>query len=370
MFPLLIISYDLFRKNLASLQSVCELLICDEGHRLKCSQGNKTIDSLSSLRCNRRIVLTGTPVQNDLEEFWALCNFVNPGCLGNLSSFRCIFASPILASREPSAAEDIKDLGLSRAAELSRVAESFILRRLSSTLSQYLPDKTESVVFCHLSENQRESYIKEAKSGVARLGESYSLGNVLSIIASLRRLCVQPHISEEIDTQSARKFTMDEATNSSKMQFLRLFVSRLTSTTNDRLVIVSNFTRNLDLCELVLDAQSIPYCRLDGSTPVQARTTMVETFNSSRTWTAFLLSSRAGGVGLNLIGANRLILLDPDWNPAIDKQAMARIWRDGQNKAVYIYRLLCTGTIEEKIVSALRISPAKLIQIYSCTCPV
>ncbi|EPR61432.1 putative DNA repair and recombination protein RAD54 [Toxoplasma gondii TgCatPRC2] len=135
-----------------------------------------------------------------------------------------------------------------------------------------------------------------------------------------------------------------------KLQFLENLLLSIRSSSNDKIVIVSNFTSTLDNIEIFMQAKGYSFLRLDGSTAVKDRTGLVKTFNESKECFAFLLSSKAGGVGLNLIGANRLVLLDPDWNPANDQQALARVWRPGQINPVYIYRLVGARTIEEKIL--------------------
>lgn len=135
-----------------------------------------------------------------------------------------------------------------------------------------------------------------------------------------------------------------------KLQVVSDLLRVIRSTTTDRVVLVSNYTQTLDLLGEVCTTASYPFLRIDGSTEPKKRTAMVEQFNSPHRDTfVLLLSARAGGIGLNLIGGNRLILFDPDWNPAVDRQAMARVWREGQRKPVFIYRLLSTGTIDEKI---------------------
>ena len=127
-------------------------------------------------------------------------------------------------------------------------------------------------------------------------------------------------------------------------------LKELRATTDDRIVLVSNYTQTLDLFERMCAYERWPCCKLDGSCSIKKRTKMVDEINDPKgNLFAFLLSSKAGGCGLNLVGANRLVLFDPDWNPANDKQAAARVWRDGQKKRVYIYRMLCAGSIEEKV---------------------
>ncbi|KAI0561156.1 DNA helicase [Gracilaria domingensis] len=352
---LLIISYEMFRSYSEHLyKSGCGLVICDEGHRLKSSQGNKTIEALRNLPCRRRIILTGTPVQNDLDEFFAVCEFVNPGCLGTLQSFRNVFAHPIIASRDSNATQSAIRLGEARAQELSRVTSCFVLRRTSDILEKYLPPKTETAIFCRLVPEQEEAYRREANNRYISL-DTTRFSAALSAINYLRKICSHPTlVAKEVDEESSLQDEIPVGTDhfdvshSSKM-LVTLAICDASFSAGDKVILVSNFTSTLDLIQDALIRRSIKYCRLDGATNVNHRGDIVKQFNKGRNGDVFLLSAKAGGVGLNLIGANRLILFDPDWNPATDLQAMARIWRDGQKKPVFVYRLLCTGTIEEKI---------------------
>lgn len=374
---LLIISYESFRSNGEDLyKASCELLVCDEGHRLKSAGGNKTVASLRKLPCRRRVILTGTPVQNDLEEFFAVCDFVNPGCLNALNSFRSVFANPIIASRDSNASDIAKSLGAARAKELSRITSKFVLRRTADILEKYLPPKHETAIFCRLQPKQEDIYQREAYRRFKDITGEQGMAFALQSINYLRKICSHPLLfsmpddydesnvgfegsakgdvdeqgsfpirTEDIDGNASEDIDVNE---SGKMQ-VTASICRVCVQKGDRLIIVSNFTTVLDLMETMLSQLNIEYCRLDGKTPVNQRGDIVRRFNEGSLGDVFLLSARAGGVGLNLIGANRLILFDPDWNPATDIQAMARVWRDGQKKHVFVYRLLCTGTIEEKI---------------------
>lgn len=365
---LLIISYEMFRTNAQQLYRCdCGLIICDEGHRLKSVAGNKTVDALRRLPCRRRVILTGTPVQNDLEEFFAVCDFVVPGCFNSLASFRAVFASPIIASRDSSASTSTKQLGEARARELGLITSKFVLRRTSNILEKYLPPKHETAIFCRLQPSQEVAYEEEARRctrDVAGANLNYA---PLSAITSLRKICGHPALlrstSDESDSESdenanecpskygnnKQSVKSDAKAEDSVKMLVTLAICEACIAKKDKLVLVSNFTSSLDLLQNALKSQSISYCRLDGSTAVSTRGDIVRRFNEGSLGDVFLLSAKAGGVGLNLIGASRLILFDPDWNPATDAQAMARVWRDGQKKHVFVYRLLCTGTIEEKI---------------------
>lgn len=363
---LLIISYEMFRSYSQQLyKSNIGLLVCDEGHRLKSSQGNKTIEALKRLPCRGRVILTGTPVQNDLEEFFAVCDFVNPACLNSLASFRTVFAKPIIASRDSNAQPSAVKIGEARARQLGRITSAFVLRRTSNILAKYLPPKHEVAIFCRLQQRQELAYESEARSRFAVVSNTSRFSAALSAINYLRKICCHPDLAGrgayESDDEDGVFSDADDGPpdsksilkdfqvcDSAKMQ-ITLSICKSSLQAKDKVILVSNYTSTLDLLQEAISREGIQYCRLDGKTAVNHRGDIVRRFNDGSLGDIFLLSAKAGGVGLNLIGANRLILFDPDWNPATDLQAMARVWRDGQKKHVFVYRLLCTGTIEEKI---------------------
>ncbi|XP_024532859.1 protein CHROMATIN REMODELING 25 [Selaginella moellendorffii] len=374
-FQILIISYETFRLHAGKFQKegACDLLICDEAHRLK-NDHTLTNQALASLQCHRRVLLSGTPMQNDLEEFYAMVNFTNPGILGEVAAFRRYYQNPILRGREPEATEDARKLGLERSAELSEKVNQFILRRTNALLSNHLPPKIVEVVCCKLTNLQRELYTHFIHSKNVRLAlqDKAKRARVLASITALKKLCSHPKLiydtvraggSEAAGFENCMQFFPKEMQTgrgtpsdgswvklSGKMFVLARLLENLRKKTNDRIVLVSNYTQTLDLFAQLCRERNYPYVRLDGSTSIGKRQKLVQKFNDpSQNEFAFLLSSKAGGCGLNLIGGNRLVLFDPDWNPANDKQAAARVWRDGQKKRVYIYRFLATGTIEEKV---------------------
>ncbi|XP_072780929.1 DNA repair and recombination protein RAD54B isoform X3 [Taeniopygia guttata] len=377
LYSVMIISYEMLLRSSDQIEAVeFNLLICDEGHRLKNST-IKTTTALTSLSCERRIILTGTPIQNDLQEFYALIEFVNPGILGSLSTYRKIYEEPIVRSREPSATEEEKELGEKRAAELTRLTGLFILRRTQEVINKFLPPKKESIIFCRPTTLQLELYRKLLGSRVITSCLQGRLENSphLICIGALKKLCNHPCLlfkaikekscdpmSEEYDESSLyegvidvfpQDYTSDTfcETDSGKLQVLvKLLAAIHELNSSERVVLVSNYTQTLNVLQDVCKHYGYSYTRLDGHTPVSQRQHIVDTFNSKFSPAfIFLLSSKAGGVGLNLVGASHLILYDIDWNPATDIQAMARVWRDGQKHSVHIYRLLTTGSIEEKI---------------------
>ncbi|XP_024428253.2 DNA repair and recombination protein RAD54B isoform X2 [Desmodus rotundus] len=376
-YSVLIISYEMLLRSLDQIKSIkFDLLICDEGHRLK-NSAIKTTTALISLSCEKRVILTGTPVQNDLQEFFALIDFVNPGILGSLSSYRKIYEEPIIISRQPSASEEEKELGEKRAAELICLTAPFFLRRTQEVINKYLPPKVENVVFCRPGALQIELYQRLVNSQAVRFCLQGSLENSphLICIGALKKLCNHPCLlfssvkekdcSSTWDENEERSlyeglinvfpadynpltFTEEE---SGKLQVLTKLLAVIRELRPaEKVVLVSNYTKTLNVLQEVCRRHGYAYSRLDGQTPVSQRQRIVDGFNSKYSSVfIFLLSSKAGGVGLNLIGGSHLVLYDIDWNPATDIQAMSRVWRDGQKHPVHIYRLLTTGTIEEKI---------------------
>ncbi|XP_042637703.1 DNA repair and recombination protein RAD54-like [Orycteropus afer afer] len=363
--PILIISYETFRLHVGVLQKgSIGLVICDEGHRLKNSE-NQTYQALDSLNTSRRVLISGTPIQNDLLEYFSLVHFVNSGILGTAHEFKKHFELPILKGRDAAASEADRHLGEERLRELISIVNRCLIRRTSDILSKYLPVKIEQVVCCRLTPLQTELYkrfLRQAKPA-EELCEGKMSVSSLSSITSLKKLCNHPALIYEkcVEEEDGFEGALDifppgysskalEPQLSGKMLVLDYILAVTRSRSNDKVVLVSNYTQTLDLFEKLCRARRYLYVRLDGTMSIKKRAKVVERFNSpSSPDFVFMLSSKAGGCGLNLIGANRLVMFDPDWNPANDEQAMARVWRDGQKKTCYIYRLLSAGTIEEKI---------------------
>ena len=382
--PVLIVSYEMACKYISTIRKAkVGLVICDEAHRLKNSKGNKTINALKSIGTSRRVLLTGTPVQNKLEEFFAMADYCNPSILQDLVTFKRIYQGPIENGRDKRADSEAKRLGVQRSNQLAEFTEEFVLRRSSDLLKKFLPPKTNITVFCSLSKLQYELYSHITNSQKVR---RYSIGGrsgsmamsegPLVIIQDLVKLCNHPDLlkdrfeplpEEEEDqrygnfndanksyfvgtTEIVNKHEKDTYFSGKFFVLTKLLDAFRNGPTKDRVVLVSQFTKTLEIMARLCKRNNWPHVRLDGSTKQSDRQNIVNNFNAPHSDSfVFLLSARAGGAGLNLIGANRLILFDPSWNPAIDQQAMARIWRDGQKKDVYIYRLLSTGTVEEKI---------------------
>lgn len=398
MFNVLICSYETIRthiKRLCNNKESCDLLVCDEAHRLK-NNDNQTSKALASLPVKRRVLLTGTPMQNDLQEFFAMVDFTNPGVLGTQEEFRKNILFPVLRGREPDATEKQKQKMMEKQNELATITNEFILRRVNTLNAQHLPPKLVQVVCCNLTDIQKNMYQHLISSKDMQHVLDGKQVNCLSSIQMLMKLCNHPRLVAEEDPRenlssgnlrraASRQQSYNEEEKSSAApgadgvsKFLpmdecgggrgmnvpvrpewsgKMFVlyrlmkeMRKPGNGSDKIVIVSNYTQTLDLIGKMCRENSWGFCRLDGSISMKKRQKMVDEFNDpSSSLIAFLLSSKAGGCGLNLIGGNRLVLFDPDWNPAVDKQAAARCWRDGQKKRCFTYRFLATGTVEEKI---------------------
>ena len=363
--PVLIVSYETLRLYVDELaNSPIGLMLCDEGHRLKNGE-SQTFEALNRLNVKKRVILSGTPIQNDLSEYFALLNFANPGYLGTRQEFRKQYEIPILRGRDAAGTDGDRQKGDERLRELLDKVNKFIIRRTNDILSKYLPVKYEHVVFCNLAPFQLDLYNYFIRSPEIQSLLRGKGSQPLKAIGLLKKLCNHPDLLNLPDDlpgceatfpgdfvpKDARGRDRDvKPWYSGKMQVLDRMLARIRQDTNDKIVLISNYTQTLDVFDKLCRSRKYGSLRLDGKMDVSKRQKLVDKFNDpSGSEFVFLLSSKAGGCGLNLIGANRLVLFDPDWNPAADQQALARVWRDGQKKDCFVYRFIATGTIEEKI---------------------
>ncbi|CBK19482.1 DNA repair and recombination protein RAD54-like [Caenorhabditis elegans] len=339
LMPYLVISYDLAQRHVEKLKIIrFDVMVCDEGHKLKNLDG-KLRKTLLSLEIPRRLILTGTPMQNDFEEFYSLLDFVRPSVFGSIVEFRKMCSD--------------------RPEQLNELIDECMLRRTAADVDlKHLPEKHEYILFCAASPIQ-----KHVHSEIC----DYMTGDALSLIFFARQLANHPkllldNLREKTEKSKAHKHSplllaFDGAhmprggvKESGKLTAL-VDMIKCFRLLQECTVIVSNYIETLDMIQQLCEYLNFKVLRLDGKTQVPDRQKLVRTFNDHRDPSnIFLLSTKAGGVGLNLIGASRLVLFDSDWNPANDQQAMARIWRDGQVRPCHIYRLITTGTIEEKML--------------------
>ncbi|QSS63357.1 DNA repair and recombination protein RAD54 [Histoplasma capsulatum] len=342
--PVLIVSYETLRLYVDELKDTpIGLLLCDEGHRLK-NGDSQTFTALNSLNVDRRVILSGTPIQNDLSEYFSLLNFANPNILGTRNEFHKKYEMPILRGRDADGSDEDRKRGDECVTELLNVVNKFIIRRTNDILSKYLPVKYEHVVFCRLAPFQTDLYNHFIQSPDIKSLLRGKGSQPLKAIGILKKLCNHPDLLNlGADLPGSEQILPDDYVSLESR-------GRDRDDTNDKIVLISNYTQTLDLFERLCRTRRYGCLRLDGTMNVTKRQKLVDKFNDPNGEEfVFLLSSKAGGCGINLIGANRLVLFDPDWNPAADQQALARVWRDGQKKDCFVYRFIATGTIEEKI---------------------
>lgn len=321
--PVMIVSYETLR-NLQEVLGNTEigLLLCDEGHRLK-NADSLTFQSLDMLNVKRRVILSGTPIQNDLSEYFSLINFAIPDVLGSRSEFRKRFELDILRGRDAGASDKEQQLGREKLQELSGLVSQFIIRRTNDILSKYLPVKYEHVVFCQLSPFQLDLYNLFIQSPAIRRLLRGVGSQPLKAIGILKKLCNHPDLLNLPDDLEGSEELFPEGYKpgdrrnvpvglSGKMAVLERFLTSIRTTTDDKIVLISNYTQTLDVFERLCRQRRWGFFRLDGTMNINKRQKLVDRFNDPQAPEfIFLLSSKAGGCGLNLIGANRLVLFDP-----------------------------------------------------------
>ncbi|KAF9639167.1 putative dsdna-dependent atpase protein [Lasiodiplodia theobromae] len=361
-YHVMIIGYEKLLKSHEDIKEQCnvDLIVLDEGHKLKAAKG-KTAQAIRDLGTDRIVLLSGTPFSNNLLEFHAVADLVNPGVFGKLNAFKREFEGPIVRGQQPDATAKEREKGTERYEELDKLSKQFMLRRTADILAKYLPPKTEHVLLCRPTTAQAQVY----RSVLASPAFGAALGsneNALQLINILKQVCNSPKLlsaTKKDETPNPLMTSILEAIPpkllnskaSAKFHVLDGLLHRIRTTTDEKIVIVSHYTSTLNILEDMLRALSYSCLRVDGSTPSNKRQELINKFNTSSAdrCFAFLLSAKAGGVGINLVGASRLVLYDIDWNPAHDLQAMARIHRDGQKRPCRIYRLLTMGALDEKI---------------------
>lgn len=329
-FDVVITTYGLLQSEDTLFKSIeWNCIVFDEAHILKNHQ-TKTHQAANDLQSKCRIALTGTPLQNHLGELWSIFNLLNPGLLGNLSTFNSRFAIPISQNSET------HQRGI-----LKRRISPFLLRRTKSNVLDELPDKTEVTLTIPLSNDEMTFYEALRREAIDNINSTQEAGQKhIQALAELTRL--------RLACCNTKLVASEMALPSSKMEAFASLADELIKN-NHRALVFSQFTKHLSLVQAKLNDMSIPYMYLDGSTPMQERGELVKSFQQGDA-PLFLISLKAGGLGLNLTAADYVIHLDPWWNPAIEDQATDRAHRIGQQRPVTVYRLVAEGTIEEKIV--------------------
>lgn len=330
-FDLMITTYTLLQQEVKNLSRVnWQTIILDEAQAIK-NAATKRSQAAMALNGSFKLITTGTPIENHLGELWNLFNFINPGLLGTHHQFNERYAIPIERYNN-------RDARL----KLKKLIRPFILRRIKSQVLEELPPRTEVTLDVSMSAEEMHFYEalrQNALDILERAGDNTKGRHlqILTEIMKLRQACCNP-----------RLISKDTSIASSKLEIFSSVVEELIGSRHKALVF-SQFIGHLDIIREYLDKQKITYQYLDGSTSSRHRKERVEAFQAGK-GDLFLISLKAGGLGLNLTAADYVIHMDPWWNPAVEDQASDRAHRIGQTRPVTIYRLVCKNTIEEKIV--------------------
>ena len=329
-FEVLIASYTLLQQERKLLASVrWQTIVLDEAQAIK-NAATKRSQAAMQLNGAFRLITTGTPIENHLGELWNLFAFINPGLLGTFKQFNRRFGIPIEKHRDRTARKMLKKL-----------IQPFMLRRIKAEVLDELPPRTEVTLRIELSQAERNFYEALRQQALENIENDRDQAvrqiRILAEIMRLRRACCHPKLVDE-----------STETSSSKEQAFSDLVDELVGG-GHRALVFSQFTGHLALLRQHLDGRGIRYCYLDGSTAAAQRERQVKAFQSGAA-PLFLISLKAGGLGLNLTAADYVIHMDPWWNPAVEDQAADRAHRIGQTRPVTVYRLVTVGTIEEKIV--------------------
>lgn len=345
---LIITSYGLLMRDLELFnQQSIYLTVLDEAQAIKNVQ-SKISKAAYAIRCHQRLCVTGTPMENHLGELWSLFNFLSPGFLGNQAQFKRLFQNPIEKHGDSA-----------RQQELTSRISPFILRRTKNKVATDLPEKTVIKTILDLEENQADIYevirlsmLDEVQKAISQSGKAGNQLIISNALLRLRQVCCHPGLIESIDS---KRYPPVKEKNHHNQSFLHTGSAKLTWLAEKlpemiengrRILIFSSFTSMLVIIEDLLKTLSIKHLILTGKT--KNRTQLVANFQQGET-PVFLISLKAGGSGLNLTEADTVIHFDPWWNPAAENQASDRAHRIGQNKPVFIYKLITKGTVEEKI---------------------
>ncbi len=332
---LIITSYGLIKRDAAfHADTEYDTVVLDEAQHIKNRQ-TQNAQSVKTIRAEHRLVLTGTPLENSVLDLWSIFDFLMPGYLGTAKDFKERYEMPISRDRD-----------LAVQSRLSRRVRPFLLRRLKKDVAKDLPARIEQIAHCELNEVQAALYQQMLEAGRQEVDKATGAGSqpggklvVLNALLRLRQICCDPRLLklDSLDpTERSGKFDI----------FLELLEEAIDG--GHRVLVFSQFVSMLTLLREELDRTEIPYCYLDGST--NDRGAVVKKFQEDANIPVFLISLKAGGVGLNLTAADTVIHFDPWWNPAVEDQATDRAHRIGQQRIVTSYKLITRGTVEEKIL--------------------
>ncbi|XP_018364365.1 PREDICTED: DNA excision repair protein ERCC-6-like [Trachymyrmex cornetzi] len=364
---ILITSYNgvLKHKDLL-VSSQWHYIILDEGHNIRNPQA-KISRAVKRFSTPHRLLLTGSPMQNSLKELWSLFDFILPGKLGTLPVFLEHCAMPITRGGYANATPLQKATALQVATMLKNTITPYMLRRTKTDVKHHLtlPEKNEQVLFCSLTDEQKKLYKKYLCSddvsfvlhGRNYCGSGRYRARFFIALSALRKICNHPDLflytreqdsDEDIDLSDEQIEKFGYYKRAGKMIVVRSLL-KIWQKQGHRVLLFTQGRQMMHILESLLIREKYTYLRMDGTTAMSQRQQTIQKFNNDSSYFVFLLTTRVGGLGINLTGANRVVIYDPDWNPATDAQARERAWRIGQNKQVTVYRLITAGTIEEKM---------------------
>ena len=386
---IVITSYDVCRNDIDIIfPHSWNYCVLDEGHLIKNPQAKTTL-AVKRLNSNHRLILSGTPIQNNVLELWSLFDFLMPGFLGTEKVFRDRFAKPIAASRNAKSSSKEQERGALAIESLHKQVLPFLLRRLKEEVLEDLPPKIVQNYYCDLSELQKrlfEDFSKREKKTIeanAGNADKEAKQHIFQALQYMRKLCNSPALvvkdgnkqANEVETWlKSKNTTLRDIAHAPKLSALRDLlldcgIGSPPPAEGELGADASNFVsphRALIFCQMkeMLDIvqndvlkkllPSVQYLRLDGGVEANKRQNIVNQFNTDPSYDVLLLTTSVGGLGLNLTGADTVIFVEHDWNPQRDMQAMDRAHRIGQKKVVNVYRLITRGTLEEKILNLQR----------------
>ena len=354
-FEVLITSYEGVNICINKLKKIkWECLIIDEAHRIK-NENALLSRNVRSLESKFRFLVTGTPLQNNLHELWALLNFLLPDLFSSAEDFDQWFG----LNNNEGDDDDQEDRNAEIVQQLHKILKPFLLRRTKGEVEKTLPPKKEIYIKIGLTQIQKNIYKKLLTSNLINDNKTV----YKNIIMQLRKCCNHPYLFEGVEDETAEDFGENLINTSSKMRILDKLLTKLKAG-GSQVLIFSQMTRQLDILEDYCVYKGYVLCRIDGDTSLEMREEHISEFTKPNSEIfLFLLSTRAGGLGLNLMTADTVILYDSDWNPQVDLQAMDRVHRIGQVRPVLVYRFICENTIEEKIIErqAMRLKLDSLI---------
>jgi TATA-binding protein-associated factor len=367
---IVVMSYDILRndvENILAAQSIWNYCVLDEGHVIK-NKKTQITKAVKMVKANHRLILSGTPIQNNVLELWSLFDFLMPGFLGTEKEFNQRYGKPILSSKDAKANSKEQAAGTLAMEALHRQVLPFLLRRVKEDVLHDLPEKIIQDYYCELSPLQQRLYEDFNKQADGDFDNKHTF----EALQYLRRLCNHPSlvltpqhpeydsVMEELQEEGK---TINDVTLSPKLLSLKQLLQEcgigvekddsMGYEPGHRVLLFCQMKSMLDIIENDLfrnHMPSITFMRLDGSVEASKRVTIVNQFNADPTIDVLLLTTHVGGLGLNLTGADTVIFVEHDWNPSADLQAMDRAHRIGQKRVVNVYRLITKNTLEEKIM--------------------